>query len=85
MQLTVYDEQIVQLQPRGVFTLPKNMRSGLFDNDRLARIKRVGSRIIIEPIRTLSYPVRSYTNDEINEFLNFDAEETKQLKTKGLI
>ena len=36
-------------------------------------------------IRTLSYPVRSYTDKELQEFFDLDERETRLLKTKGLI
>jgi len=85
MQIATYNEQIIQLQARGVFTLPKNLRAGLFDDNRLAKIKREGRRIVIEPVRTLSYPVRSYSDKEISEFLELDEKETEKFKTKGLI
>lgn len=85
MQTATYTDQIVQVQPRWVFTLPKNLRDGFFDENRLAKISRVGRKIIIEPIRTLSYPVRSYSDNEVDDFFNLDAEETKKIKAKGLI
>ncbi len=85
MQTTIYDEQIILLQPRGVFTVPKRLREGLFDNSGVAKIKRMGRKLVIEPVRTLSYPVRSYTDSELDEFFELDEKETKKLKTKGLI
>lgn len=82
---TVSYEEIIKLQPRGVFTVPKKLREGLFDDGGIAKIKRVGSRLVIEPVRTLAYPVRSYTNQELREFFELDEKETKELKAKGLI
>lgn len=78
-------EEIIKLQSRGVITVPKRLREGLFDEDSLARIRRVGRKLVIEPIRTIAYPVRSYTNAEINDFFDLDEKETKNLKDKGLI
>lgn len=80
-----YDEQIILLQPRGVFTVPKKLRQGLFDNSPVARITRLGQKLVIEPVRTLPYSVRSYTNNEIDEFFELDDKESKELKNKGLI
>lgn len=80
-----YSEEIIKLTPRGIFTVPKKMRKGLFDNMGIAKINRLGRKLIIEPIRTLSYPVRSYTDNELNEFFELDAKESKKLKIKGLI
>lgn len=85
MQTVTYEDQIVQLQPRWVFTLPKNLREGFFDENRLAKISRTGRKIIIEPVRTLAYPVRSYSDNEINDFFELDDKESKELKNKGLI
>lgn len=81
----IYDEQLILLQPRGVFTVPKKLRQGLFDKSPIARITRSGQKLVIEPVRTLPYSVRSYTNEEIDEFFELDAKETKELKTKNLI
>lgn len=85
MQTTTYTDQIVQLQPRWVFTLPKNLREDFFDDNRLAKISRVGRKIIIEPVRTLSYSVRSYSDNEVDDFFNLDEKDSKKLKAKGLI
>lgn len=82
---TVSYEEIIKLQPRGVFTLPKKLREGLFDESGLAKIVRTGRRLIIEPIRTLSYQVRSYTDKEVREFFDLDEKETEDLKNKGLV
>lgn len=84
MQIVSYEE-IIKLQPRGVFTVPKRLRAGLFEGNGLARIKREGSRLIIEPVRTLSYAVRTYSDKEVEEFFELDDQETKNLKKKGVI
>ena len=85
MQTVTYEDQIVQLQPRWVFTLPKNLREGFFDENRLAKISRTGRKIVIEPIRTLPYAVRSYTETEVDDFFDLDDKESKELKNKGII
>lgn len=85
MQQIQYSEEIIKLTPRGVFTVPKKMRVGLFDDMGIAKINRIGSKLVIEPIRTLSYPVRSYTDKEVDEFFKLDEEDSKKLKNKGLI
>lgn len=84
MQTQIY-EDIVKIQPKGLITLPKKLRAGLFEDNSLARIKRDKGRLVIEPLRTLPYPVRSYTSKEVDEFLKLDDAETKQLKKKGFI
>lgn len=84
MQTQTYEE-IIKFQPRGVLTVPKKMREGLFDEAGIAKMSRVGRKLIIEPVRTLPYPVRSYTDREIDEFFELDDKESKELKRKGLI
>ena len=85
MQQSIYDE-IIKIQPKGVITIPKKIRDslGLSDND-VIRIKREKGKITIEPIRTLPYPVRSYTDRELDEFFAEDELETKELRKLKLI
>ncbi len=78
-------EEIVKIQPKGLFTIPKKFRMGLFEENGLARVRKEKGRLILEPVRTLPYPVRSYTNEEIKEFIDLDGYETKKLKAKGLL
>ena len=33
-------QDYIKLQPRGVFTVPKNLRKGLFEENNLAKISR---------------------------------------------
>ena len=80
MPYTATREIIVKIQPKGLFTIPKKLRAGLFEENGFARVRKEKRRLVIEPVRMLSYPVRSYTNDEIDEFLNLDQEEAKKLK-----
>ena len=84
MQQITYEE-IIKLQPKGVLTVPKKMREGLFDDMGIAKISRQGAKLIIEPIRTLSYPVRSYTDSDLKDFFELDEKDTKELKNKGLV
>ena len=79
-------EDIIKIQPRGTLTIPKKLRDsvGLRENTLVKVIKEKG-RLIIEPVRTLPYPVRSYTIEEIDEFLELDAKETEELKKKGIL
>lgn len=82
-QITI--EEIIKFQSKGVITIPRGLRNGLFEEKSLARIKRERGRLIIEPVYTLPYPVRSYSAGEIKDFLNFDKEEAAKLKNKGLL
>ncbi|OGM14452.1 hypothetical protein A3D84_04020 [Candidatus Woesebacteria bacterium RIFCSPHIGHO2_02_FULL_42_20] len=78
-------EQIVKIQPKGLITIPKAFRKALFEENGLARVTKLKRAIVIEPVRTLPYPVRSYTDREIEEFVQLDKDETKILKAKGLL
>lgn len=83
MQQTI--EEIIKIQAKGVLTIPKNLRKNFMEDNSLVRIKKERGKIIIEPVRTLPYPVRTYTDREIEEFINFDKEESEKLKKKGLL
>ncbi len=78
-------EEIVKIQPKGLITIPKKIRTELFEENGLARVRKEKGRLILEPVRTLPYPVRRYTNEDIKEFIALDANETKKLKAKGLL
>ena len=83
---TYIQKEIVKLQPKGLMTIPKKLREaiGLKENG-LARIKQEKGRLILEPVRTLPYPVRQYTGEEIREFLDLDKQESKALRKRGLL
>jgi len=79
-------EEIIKIQPKGILTIPKNLRLSLgFVDNSLVRVKEEKGRLIMEAVRTLPYPVRSYTDDEIGSFLELDKKQSKELKKKGLI
>jgi len=85
MQNIIY-EDIVKVQPRGNLTIPKKLRKSVgIEKNSLVRIVKDKGRLIIEPVRAIPYPVRSYTDKEIEEFVKLDAKETKKLKSKGLL
>lgn len=79
-------DEIVKVQTKGLLTIPKKLRLkiGLEEKD-LVKIREEKGRLVIEPLRTLPYPVRSYTEEELKEFLELDRKETKNLKKKGLL
>lgn len=85
MQMIAF-EDLIKIQPKGVLTIPKKIRQfiGLEDNN-IARIKIEKGKLIIEPVRTLPYPVRSYNDQEIEEFFELDKKESKELRKKGFI
>lgn len=79
-------EEIIKLQSKGLVTIPKKMRQKLgLEENNLIRVKEEKGRIVMESVRTLPYPVRSYTKQEIKEFIELDQSETKVLKQKGLL
>lgn len=79
-------EEIVKMQHKGLLTIPKRIRENLgFEEDGLVRVRQERGRVVLEPVRILDYPVRSYSKEEIDGFLAFDRKETKTLKKKGLI
>lgn len=79
-------EEIVRLQQKGLVTIPKKFRVQLnIEENDLLRLKNEKGRIILEPVRTLPYPVRSYTIKEINEFIALDNKETQILKKKKIL
>lgn len=79
-------EELTKIQAKGVLTIPKKLRikTGITDNS-IVRMKEEKGKIIIEPVRTLPYPVRSYTDKEVQEFFALDEGETKELKKKKLL
>ena len=79
-------EELIKLQPKGLLTIPKKFRTDLnFEENGIVRIKKEGGRLILEPVRTLPYPVRTYSKTEIKEFIDLDDAETKTLKKKSLL
>lgn len=80
-----YSEEVVKIQPKGLLTIPIRFREDLFRDNPLARIKKEKGRLVIEPVRTLPYPVRGYSRKDIQEFLAFDKLQTKELKRKKLL
>lgn len=69
-------------QPRGQITLPIKYREkyGIVPGVPV-RISDTGEGIRVDPVRIVSYPVRRYTDSEIDEFLKLDAKETKKIKS----
>ena len=79
-------EELVKIQPKGLLTIPKKLREEVgFTEGAFARVKGEKGRLIIEPVRTLPYQVRSYSDSDLKEFFAEDERETKLLKKKGLL
>ena len=78
-------QTIVKVQNKGLITIPKAFRKDLgLEKDSLARVIKVKGRLVLEPVKTLPYKVRSYKKSEIDEFLELDKKESSELKAKGL-
>ena len=79
-------DEIVKIQSKGLLTIPKKLRQkiGLEERD-LVKVWEERGRLMIEPLRMLPYPVRSYTEQELKEFLKLDKEESEDLKKKRLL
>lgn len=79
-------EKYIKVQPKGLITIPKKLRQALsIKPESIVKIKQEGNKLTIEPIRPISFPIRSYSNEEIKEFLSTDAAQTKELRKKGLL
>lgn len=79
-------EDIIKIQAKGLITIPKKMRDTIGVVERsLVRLRADQGKITIEPVRTLPYPVRSYTDEEIDEFFALDEAEGKELRRQGII
>lgn len=66
-------ENIVKILPKGLVTIPKNMREELgFEENSLARIRKIGRKLILEPVSVISYPLRDYSKEEIKRFIKED-------------
>lgn len=69
----VITEEIVKMQPKGLLTIPKKFREELgFEENTLARIKKEGRKLILEPVNVVGYPLRVYSKEEIEEFIEDD-------------
>lgn len=66
-------QTLVRLQPKGLITIPKKIRdaAGFVENSHL-NISFQNGKVTLEPIRSYSYPIRSYTDEEIAQFLKDD-------------
>ncbi len=76
---------IVKVQPRGVITIPREFRDQSFGENSFLRVKKVSGRIILEPVIILDYPVRKYSDSEVDDFLSFDEEESVKLHKEKIL
>lgn len=80
MQLTqTFNDIVVQIGPKGTFTLPKSLRMLTnLDDGSFVKASVTMGKIVLEPARMISYPVRQYSDEDIEGFL----EEDKKLDPK---
>ncbi|MBI4990906.1 AbrB/MazE/SpoVT family DNA-binding domain-containing protein [Candidatus Gottesmanbacteria bacterium] len=70
-QKTLVQEEWVKILGKGMITIPKSFREELnFREGEVAKIKKIGRRLIIEPRDTADY--RIYTDEELQEMLKED-------------
>jgi bifunctional DNA-binding transcriptional regulator/antitoxin component of YhaV-PrlF toxin-antitoxin module len=83
---TLLVEDIIKFQPKGVITIPKKLRkhAGLMDRV-LVRAKAQKGKITLEPIYTTPYPIRTFSDEEINEWLELDKLESEELRKDDLL
>lgn len=80
--LQTFDDIVVQIGPKGTFTLPKSLRTLTNLNDgTFVKASVAMGKIILEPARMISYPVRQYADEDIENFL----EEDKKLDQKTIV
>ena len=86
MQQIIPQEEIVRILPKGLMTIPISLRRkfGLKDNGLIKLVEDKG-RLIMEPVFTLPYKVRTYSAQELKKFIDKDKKESKNLKRKGLL
>jgi len=86
MQTPSTQEKLIKVQNKGLITIPKRFRNKLgLKTNSLVRMRENKGSVIIEPIRTLPYPVRSYTDSELDSFFKLDEQESKKLKKESLL
>ncbi len=79
-------EDIIKMQPKGTMTIPKKLRQQAGFTDRgLVRVKAQKGKITLEQVYTTPYPVRTFTDEEINEWLELDRTDSEELRKEGLL
>ncbi len=66
-------QTVTTLQTKGLVTIPKAMRQAAgLDEGGTIKISLQDGKVLIEPATVVTYPVRHYTDKEIEEFLEED-------------
>lgn len=73
---------LVTPQPRGQITLPKRFRDKLGIRPGIpVKVFEDGLGVKVEPMRVISYPVRSYSDQEVKGFFDLDDKESQKVKS----
>lgn len=76
-------ESVIKILPKGLVTIPKKWREELgLDENGLARIRKEGKRLVLEPVSVVGYLLREYSREEIKQFIKEDRI-TPQLRKKA--
>lgn len=77
-------EEWVKILGKGMITIPKSFRDELnFKEGEVAKIKKIGRRLIIEPRDTVDY--RIYSDKELEEMLKENRLPPRISKRNGLL
>lgn len=86
MQTSTNDyQEIVQIQSRGLITIPRYFRNGEFEEKSFLRMRKLNGKLILEPVQIIGYPVRKYLSSEVDEFFALDDRESVKLKKIGIL
>lgn len=81
---TLPEEEWVKVLTKGLITIPKSFREQLnIKEGEVARIRKVGWRLVIEPREIADYEV--YSDDELKTMLKEDELPVKMTKKVGEI
>ena len=74
-------QTLIRIQSKGLVTIPKKVRDelDLQENSHL-KVSVQNGKVVLEPARTRSYPIRIYSDAEIAQFLEYDKLDPKLAK-----
>ena len=78
-------QEIIQIQSRGLITIPRRFRADAFEEKSYIRMKKLNGKLILEPVSIIGYPVRKYLSSEVDDFFDLDDKESIKLKKMGIL
>lgn len=74
-------QTLIRVQSKGLITLPKKIRDelNLSENSHL-KISIQNGKVVLDPLQVRSFPIRIYTDEEIEQFLEDDKLDPKLAK-----